>query len=79
MGIVMKYCVYIGPSVRGVMNFGAVLPGNRTEVLKKNPVFEAHPDMKPLVVSGEMLPAALREVKTEGTALHALARKVRNQ
>jgi len=57
------------------MIFGAVIPGDRAEVLKRfSALLETHPTMKPLIVPGEILPEALREVKTPGTALYALAR-----
>ncbi len=71
------FCVYIGPSIRGALLFGAVLPGNRTAVLKNlEPTLEKYPNIKPLIIPGDRLPEALRDVKKPGTALHTLASKV---
>lgn len=69
---------YIGPSVGGVIAHGAVFRGDREAVLKAaGPAIRQVPPVKLLLVPGERLAQARRQVKEPGSALYAAARQVR--
>ena len=67
----LGYCVYIGPSIRGVVQFGSIHKGSLEAVQKKLASgIEKFPLIAALIVPGEALPEARVRVKTPGTALH---------
>lgn len=71
------YRVYIGPSIRGRVLYGAVFSSAQEarELLAKE--LDAFPTFGMFLVSGERLPQARIEVKTPGTALYAEVQKLR--
>jgi len=69
---------YIGPSVGGVIDHGAVFPGSREAALKAaGAAIEQLPPVKTLLVPGERLAAAVGKLKEPGSALHAASVQVK--
>ena len=65
------FCVYLGPTMMGVIQRGTIYRGGRKEVLDSlAPVIEQHPLIASLVVSDETLPADRIKVKTPGNLLY---------
>lgn len=65
------FCVYLGPSVRGVITRGAVYPGTREEVLARlERAISLYPGIAGLVVPSTTFPTDRTRVKKEGTLLH---------
>ena len=70
------YC-YIGPSLTGLIQNGAIFKGNRKEALKAAAAaIERQPLVKTLIVSGDQLPEARLKVKRPGNALYANYAKI---
>lgn len=71
------FCVYIGPSIRGVVQKGHVYIGDResawTEAAR---AIQYNPLIKSLIVTGDRLNEARVESKTPGTALYKNYRRV---
>lgn len=68
---------YIGPSVGGVIDHGAVFPGSREEALKAaGDAIGKLPPVKTLLVPGERLAVAMQKVKEPGNALSAAREQV---
>ena len=64
-------CVYLGPTMMGVIQRGTIYRGSRKEVLDSlAPVIEQHPLIASLVVSDETLPTDRIKVKTPGNLLY---------
>ncbi|MCC8080171.1 MAG: hypothetical protein LIO57_09010 [Oscillospiraceae bacterium] len=73
------FCMYIGPSITGVIQNGTVYSGSRAAVLKSAAVkiaLDKYPLAAELIVDGAELPEALQKVKTAGTELHKKYRAV---
>lgn len=69
---------YIGPSVGGVIDHGAVFPGTREAALKAaGKAIGQLPPVKTLLVPGERLAAAVGKLKEPGSALHAASVQVK--
>ena len=65
------FCVYLGPTMMGVIQRGTIYRGGRKEVLDSlAPVIDQHPLIASLVVSDETLPADRIKVKTPGNLLY---------
>lgn len=65
------FCVYLGPTMMGVIQRGTIYRGGRREVLDAiAPVIEQHPLIASLVVSDDTLPADRIKVKTPGNLLY---------
>ena len=65
------FCVYLGPTLMGVIQRGTIYRGGRREVLDTlTPVIEQHPLIASLVVSDDTLPADRIKVKTPGNLLY---------
>ena len=64
-----KWCMYIGPAIRGVVRQSQIFPKTAAEVRaefgEKLPAAAAM-----LIVDGAELPSARQEVRMPGTALH---------
>lgn len=74
-----KYCVWIGPGVRGVIQYGQIfrVPRERArEVLPAKVAALWDDGANALVVGPEQLPAARLAVRKEGSALYKLARSI---
>lgn len=66
-----SFCVYLGPTMMGMIQRGTIYRGGRKEVLDSlAPVIEQHPLIASLVVSDETLPADRIKVKTPGNLLY---------
>lgn len=62
--------VYIGPSIRGVIQKGTIYPGTRADVEAfLESAIQKYPRIKTLIVSGETLAADRISVNTPGTRL----------
>lgn len=71
------FCVYLGPSLRGVIQSGAVYKGSKASVLKEiAPALERYPLIASLVVTGDTLPADRIKVKTAGNLLNVNYKKL---
>lgn len=71
------FFVYLGPSIRGVIQTATVFTGSRDEVEEflAGPI-ERYPRIKRLLVSGETLPEDRVNVKTPGNGLYAAYMKL---
>lgn len=65
------FFVYLGPSIRGVIQTASVFTGSREEVeeILAGPI-ERYPRIKRLLVSGDTLPDDRINVKTPGNGLY---------
>lgn len=75
----VKFCVWIGPGVRGVIQYGQIfrVPRERArEVLPAKVAALWDDGANALVVGPEQLPAARLAVRKEGSALYKLARSI---
>ncbi len=71
------FCVYIGPSIPGVIQSGHVYGGSRREVLKTiAPIVEKRPLVATLLVDGATLAADRIKVKTPGNLLFVNYKKL---
>lgn len=65
------FCVYLGPSIRGVITKGAVYRGTRQEVLAGlERILGKFPGIAGLIVPSTTLPRDRIKVKTQGTLLY---------
>ena len=71
------FFVYLGPSIRGVIQTATIYEGTRAEVEEflAGPI-ERYPRIKRLLVSGETLPEDRVKVKTPGNGLYAAYMKL---
>ena len=68
---------YIGPTLPGLLQHGAILRGSRAEAWQAAAAaIEKQPLGKSLIVSGDSLPLDRLKAKTPGTALYENCRKV---
>ncbi len=66
-----QVCVYIGPSLRGIITKGQVFRGDKqTALASLVPAARKYPGIANLIVSGEQLAGARFEVKREGSLLN---------
>lgn len=69
--MVDSVCVYIGPSIRGVIQKGAIYVGTKTEVeAALDSAIQKYPRIRSLIVSGDTLAADRVSIKTPGTRLN---------
>lgn len=69
--------IYIGPSIKGVIQKGTIYPGSRQEVLAAlDRAIQKYPRIRNLIVSGETLAADRISVKTPGTRLSTEYKKL---
>jgi hypothetical protein len=76
------FCVYVGPTVIGVIQQHTIYRGTKAEVMESDFVKLAtrkHPEVEQLIVDGSELDKARESVRTPGTDLHkaykAIARR----
>ena len=75
--MVDSFYVYLGPSIRGVIQKGSIYPGNRQEVVEAlDSAIQKYPRICNLIVSGETLAADRISVKTPGTRLSTEYKKL---
>ena len=71
------FCVYLGPSIRGVIQSGTIYRGDKAAVLKElAPALERHPLIASLVVTNDTLAVDRIKVKTAGNLLNVNYRKL---
>ena len=65
------FCIYLGPSIRGVINHGAMFRGTKAQFRERlHDAIEARPLIGEMIVSDTMLPKARVKLKTPGTRLY---------
>jgi len=70
-------CVYLGPSLRGIIQKGQIFSGTKEEVLASLvPAAADYPGIAGLLVTGEELPEARIQVRTAGTLLYTRYHKL---
>ena len=71
------FFVYLGPSIRGVIQTATIFTGSREEVEEflAGPI-ERYPRISRLLVSGDTLPEDRVKVKTPGNGLYAAYMKL---
>ena len=71
------FFVYLGPSIRGMVQKGSIYAGPRDEVetLLKDAI-QKYPSIKDLIVSGDTLPEDKIKVRTPGNYLYETYRKL---
>jgi hypothetical protein len=66
-----KFCVYLGPSVFGVIQNGTIYKGTRQEVLiNLADALTKHPQIATLIVTDKTLATDRVKIKTPGNALY---------
>ncbi len=72
----MTYYVYLGPNIRGVIQHGKILPGDRAEVeaFLEEPI-RKYPAIKRLLVSGDELAEARTKIKQPDSRLYEVYRR----
>ena len=71
------FWAYIGPTLPGLLQHGAILPGSRADALQAAAAaVEKQPLVKTLIVSGDSLPQDRLRAKTPGTALYNACRRI---
>lgn len=69
--------VYIGPSIKGVIQKGTIYPGSRQEVIAVlDRAIQKYPRIRNLIVSGDTLAVDRISVKTPGTRLSTEYKKL---
>ena len=69
--------VYIGPSIKGVIQKGTIYPGSRQEVIAAlDRAIQKYPRIRNLIVSGDTLAVDRISVKTPGTRLSSEYKKL---
>lgn len=64
--------MYIGPSIRGLVNYGRIFTGSVEDAKAElGDAVAKHPLIAALIIPGEYLPEAKIRIKTAGTALNA--------
>lgn len=64
------FCTYLGPSIRGVVQYGTIYEGTVESVRKQlAPAIEKYPRIGKLIVSGDDLPTAREKIRTKGNYL----------
>jgi len=75
--LVESVYVYIGPSIKGVIQKGTIYPGSRQEVIAAlDRAIQKYPRIRNLIVSGDTLAVDRISVKTPGTRLSSEYKKL---
>lgn len=71
------FCVYLGPTIKGVIQNGTVYRGTKEQVVKNLKLaIEKVPLISSLIVPGEKLPETRIKVKTPGNILYVNYKKI---
>ena len=71
------FCVYIGPTITGVIQNGTIMRGGKKEVLKSfAPAIEKYPLITSLIVTGDTLAQDRIKAMTPGNLLYVNYRKL---
>lgn len=74
------FYIYIGPTIRGVIQNGAIYRGTRAEAMEKAAsAIEKYKLVKTLIVSGDALPVARLRLKVPGNAFYVNYHKLSKQ
>jgi len=74
------FCVYLGPSIQGVIVSGTVFSNDKKATLKElQSVIEKYPLVADLIVLGKNLPECRIKVKTSGNFLYVNYNKLAGQ
>lgn len=66
-----EFCVYIGPSIRGVIQSGTIMTGTKEKVCAfYAPAIKNYPLIASLIVMGDTLPVDRIKVRTPGNLLY---------
>lgn len=72
-----SFCVYLGPTIQGVIQSGTVYDGNRRSVQKAlSAEIEKHPLIAKLLVTDKTIAEDRIKVKTAGNALNVYYKKL---
>lgn len=72
-----EFCVYLGPSIRGVIQHGMILSGSKEKAMAfLAPAIENYPLIAELIVPGATLAADRVKVKTPGNLLNVNYKKL---
>lgn len=76
----IRYCVYLGPSIRGAVQHGAIFKCSRDDACEQLAELIARwPRIRSLIVDGEHLSEARIQLKTPGNGLYEQARRLRSE
>lgn len=67
------FCAYIGPTIRGVIQYGSIYDGCKRDALKSPALcraVDAYPEISELLVPGNSLTAARKKINTPGSLLY---------
>lgn len=71
------FCVYIGPSIRGVIQSGTIYGGSLEETIKKlSPIIEKYPLIAKLISTHQTIAEDRIKVKTAGNLLNVYYRQL---
>lgn len=71
------FCVYIGPTIVGVIQSGTIYPGGRAQALRHAAAaIEEYPQVASLIVPDSTLPRDRVKVKTPGNLLYHTYQKL---
>lgn len=74
-----SFCVYIGPSIRGVIQSGTIYSGSLEETLKfLSPAIEKYPLIAKLISTDKTIAEDRVKVKTAGNLLNVYYKKLAN-
>lgn len=74
------FCVYIGPTIQGVIQSGTVYSGTREDAYKQlEAAIERYPLIAKMIVTGDTLATDRIKVKTPGNQLYALYHRLASQ
>lgn len=73
----VRYCVYLGPSIRSAVQHGAIFKCSCEEAAEQlGELIERYPLIRNLIVDGEQLSEARIKLKTPGNGLYEQARRL---
>lgn len=76
----IRYCVYLGPSIRGAIQHGAIFRCSRDEACAQlKGLLDRWPRIRSLIVDGEHLSEARIQLKTPGNGLYEQARRLQRE
>ncbi len=79
-GAASGFCVYLGPTIMGVIQTGAIYHGTKPDVLKSiESAASQYPRISTLIVDGETLAVDRMKVKTPGNLLYVNYRKLTDE
>lgn len=71
------YFVYIGPTIRSIAQHNSIIQGDREQVLKKLAgAIEKYPPIAQLLIGGNALADARKQIKQPGNRLYVAYRKL---